>query len=304
MKRFKIVLLVLWFPISMTYAQSYQFQGFWETKKGKSHEIGVLGVKASEFQKAFDLHTKEGLDLAMVDGCDVKGKAYINAIFRTRTGNAWMSRSSVSGSTYQRLYNRYVTDRGFHLTWLDSYRSGNSIKYAFIFTKKGKKRQKAYHAANRVQHQQRFDQWTADGWRPINVSVVSINGKRYYTAFYEKRKGSYALKSFLTRNDFETAHASYKKQGKKIAYMNAYTHDQNTLPRFVAIWRGDLGDGSYLPNVYGPSMMDRADELGKKGYFTRFVTGYGVGEGHRFDAIWYKPQSNIANGGTLKMKYP
>lgn len=302
MKRFKIVLLVLWFPLTMTYAQSYQFQAFWETKKGKSHEIGVLGVKASEFQKAFDLHTKEGLDLAMIDGYDVEGKAYINGIFKTRSGKAWVARFGQTGNRYQRYYNRYITNGDYRLTWLDSYRTGNTISYAFIFTKKKGKSQKAYHGLTRAQHQQRFNQWTADGWSPINVSVVSMNGTRYYTAFYEKQPGRFSLKSFLTRNDFETANAEQKQQGKQIAYMNAYTHDQNILPRFVTIWRADVGDGSYLPNVYGPSMMDKADELGKKGYFTRFVTGYGVGEGHRFDAIWFKPKTNIAKSESLKIE--
>ena len=79
--------------------------------------------------------------------------------------------------------------------------------------------------------------------------------------------------------------------------MNAYTHDQNILPRFVAIWRSGIGDGEYLPNVYGPTMMEKGESLGGKGYYTRFVTGYGVGTGHRFDAFWYKPERAFSDPG-------
>ena len=52
----------------------------------------------------------------------------------------------------------------------------------------------------------------------------------------------------------------------------------------MAIWLSDINSGTYLPNVYGPSMTESGSELGEKGAFTRFVTGHGVGSGHRFDA--------------------
>jgi len=36
-------------------------------------------------------------------------------------------------------------------------------------------------------HQSFFNKYTGDGYVPVNVSVTSVGGKKYYTAFYEKR---------------------------------------------------------------------------------------------------------------------
>ena len=299
MKGIKVVVCLLWLSLSIAYSQSYTFEAFWETKKGNSHEVVSLGVKESEFQKAFDIFTKEGLELFLADGYDMGGEAYINFIFRTASGKKWIAKHGMTSQQYQKSFDHYVKKGNYRLGWVDSYRRGNSIRYIAIFTQKSGGGQRAYHGLTPEQHQNRFNIWTADGWSPVNVSVVSIDGKRYYTAFYEQQQGSFVLKSFLTRDEFDKINGQQKQKGRNLAYMNAYTHDHNLLPRFVAVWRSGISSGNYLPNVWGPSTTEEGGELGEKGYFTRFVTGYGVGNGHRFDAYWFKPERNVLQPNSI-----
>ena len=72
----------------------------------------------------------------------------------------------------------------------------------------------------------------AADWDPINVSVVSIKGQQYYTAFYEKRDGGYLLKSFLTHNQFDETFAKQKQAKRHLAYINV-THMIKTLYRVL-----------------------------------------------------------------------
>ena len=302
MKKVSIIVAIIgllcahWTPSN---AAQFSMEGYWETKRGRSYEATGLGVPDSDYQKAFNVHARHGFELFLVDGYDLEGRTYMNFVFRTATGTPWRARHGLNASAYQQEFDKQVKHGPYCLRWVDSYLKGHSIRYAVVFTRNNCRGQVAYHGYSPSQHQKRFENLSKNGWSPVNVSVASVNGNRYYTAFYEKRRGGHLLKTFLTRDQFARLNEQQKKAGRRLAYMNAYIHDKGVLPRFVGIWNSKVSGGEYLPNVYGPKMMDQGNRLGKKGYYVRFVTGYGVGSGHRFDAFWYKPRRGIAGPGSM-----
>ena len=155
---------------------------------------------------------------------------------------------------------------------MDSYLRNNSVRYAFILTQHSCQEQVAYHGLSANQHQARFDELVADGWDPVNISVVSINGQRRYTAFYEQQPGGFASRSFLTRDQFAEFDADQRAAGRTLSYVNAYTHDQGILPRYVAIYRSNLSSAEYLPNVDGFTTMEAGEDRVNQGSFTRVIT--------------------------------
>ena len=279
----------------------FQWNAFWEVHQGNRHEVGALGVPDDDFQDAFDMMTADGLELYVLDGYDVQGRAFLNGVFRKSTGKPWRARFGLTGSQYQAEYDRHVRDGKFCLRWVDSYLRGGAVRYAVVLTQQGCRPQVAYHGLPADRHQDRFEELSGDGWDPVNVSVVSVGGKRFYTAFYEKREGRFRLKSFLTRDDFEQEHRRQERAGRHLSYMNAYTHDQGTLPRFVAIWRDGGRDDEYLPNVHGPTVMAAGESRVRQGFATRFVAGYGVAHGHRFDTLWSKARVRAQVARPLKV---
>ncbi|MEO1401457.1 MAG: hypothetical protein AAFV72_09470 [Cyanobacteria bacterium J06635_1] len=281
-------------PAAVASAQQFSFHAYWEVERGRSHEAVVAGVSHGEYQAAFDTFSDE-VEPFVVDGYDLEGQAFMNVIFRTPTGKPWIARHAQTSQQYQTQFDEHVADGDYCLRWVDSYLSNNRVRYAFILTQHRCQAQVAYHGLTASQHQARFNQLTADGWDPINISVVSINEQRFYTAFYEQRSGSFASRSFLTRDQFGEFAQQQTAAGRKLAYVNAYTHDQGRLPRFVAIYRSNLSSAEFLPNVDGRTAMEAGEEKVSQGYFTRVITGFGMPsdgghDGHRFETVWYRPQ--------------
>lgn len=250
-------------------------------------EIARHGIPASNYQFVFDQITKSGYRLEWIDGFSVNGKIYYNAVFRPNNGKSWASFHKLTSSQYQDKFNEY-TGKGFRPTQVESYRRGSRTFYAVIFVKSNGPKFTAYHGISAEKHQQRFNQLTQNGFRPKNISVVSINGQRRYTALYEKTNvGSFVAKSFLTPAQYQQQFNLNKRSGRQIAYLNAYVHNGKT--RFTAIWnsntkglfkaRHGLSSGGYQQNW---------EDAIKTGLLTRNVTGYADGNSARYAGVWRK----------------
>ncbi len=294
----RILALAMSLAISLpTSLAAFSFHGtYWEVKKGKSYEAVGLGIPASDMQEAFDIHVDDGYEMTLLDAYDVGGHTFFNFVFRNKTSSTWTARFGLSGGQYQDFYDRQ-TDRGRCLRHLDVYRQGNRARYLAIFKTHRCKPQRAYHGLSASDHQAKFDQWTGQGWDPVNVSVTSINGKRIYAAFYEKRPGGTFLKSFLTHDRLAEEDAKQRAKGRHIVYMDAYTHDQNTLPRISAIWREVSKPAKPWINFVSQQVNGLADDA-QSGRYIRYVTGYSLQNSHRFNGALYKPRaSGVAVGG-------
>lgn len=256
-------------------------------------EVARHGIPEASYQTEFDRIATSGYRLVWVDGYDVNGKTFFNVIFRPADGTPWVARHGLSSADYQKAFDEWV-EKGFRLKHVESYLSGGSIRYAAIFTKPtpppftGQTPFTAYHGRTADQHQKLFDDLTKDGWRPVNVSAVSVGGNRSYAALYEKRDvGSFFVKSFLTPAEYQTQFDANVQAGRKLVYLNAYTHQGG--PRISAIWhqkappqwvaRHGLTSGEYQTEF---------DKWLGQGFLTRAVTGYEQNGGHRFAAFWSK----------------
>ena len=124
---------------------------------------------------------------------------------------------------------------------------------------------------------------------PVNVSVVSVGGKRYYTAFYEKRNvGGSVLKSALTQQEYQDYFDDMKSKKWEQAYVNAYHHGGKTY--FSAIWYQNAGYSAYSATRKSSAegYQEKWESSTESGMLTRAVTGYQEGGQHWFAAHWAK----------------
>ncbi len=255
--------------------------------KSGSAEASYHGVPARDYQCMVDQAVSAGYRLEWVDGFDFKGDTFFNVVFRPDKGETWSARHNLSGAQYQVEFDKHKA-AGFRLKQVDSYLVGNQVRYAAIFVKDGGPEVAAYHGLPAAEHQKRIDELTAGPWRPKNISVVSINGERFYTALYEKENiGSYEAKSFLTSEEYQKLSDENKQKGRQLAYLNAYEH--NGQPRFSAIWNSSTqGVFKSRHDLTSSAYHDEWESALKSGMLTRAVTGYTDGNAVRYAAVWRK----------------
>lgn len=258
---------------------------------GKS-EIAKHGIAESKYQEEFTKMWNCGYYPEWVDGYDVAGKAYFNMIFRYNSNNySIAAKHNMTKQIYLQQYNLWVAQKGYRLQQLDNYLDQGQLKFAAIFIKKPglPNSQPAYNGATPQQHQKFFDTFTGQGYVPVNVSVTSVGGKLYYSAFYEKRNvGGYALKSFLSQQEYQDMYDDMSKKKWEQVYINAYHHNGQT--RFSVIWYQNSGFSfnSATRKSSSDNYQDKWEANAGKGLLTRCVTGYDEGGKHWFAAHWAK----------------
>jgi CubicO group peptidase (beta-lactamase class C family) len=270
-------------------------QCFYEaTHSGISVEIAKHAIPENKYQEEFSIIWNSGYYPVWVDAYNVNGKTFFNTIFRPNNSNYDVAvRHDMTGAGYQQEYDDYVKKKGFRLQQLESYNDAGKLKYAAIFIKNKKperdKPQPAYHSLSLEEHQKLFEKYSGEGYVPVNVSVVTINGKRYYAAFYEKRNvGGHVLKSTLTQAEYQTMFDDMKNKGWEQVYINAYEYNNQTY--FSAIWYEKSGYTNYTAIRKGSSdvYQQQWETNTGKGLLTRCVTGYEEGGRHWFAAHWSK----------------
>jgi hypothetical protein len=93
-------------------------------------------------------------------------------------------RHAQTAASYQSEISNWVS-RGFEPTLVESYRVGDSLRYAFIAEKRGAPGS-AYHGRSAGDHQALANDYKGEGFSPVSVVVVSLKGKLYYTALWAK----------------------------------------------------------------------------------------------------------------------
>jgi CubicO group peptidase (beta-lactamase class C family) len=259
---------------------------------GPLSEIAKHGIAENKYQEEFNEIWNSGYYPVWVDAYDVAGKTYFNTIFRPNAANyAVTVRHNMTKESYQTEYDEWVKKKGYRLQQLDNYNDAGKLKFAAIFIKKPGQgiAQPAYHAQTPEQHQTLFEKYTGDGYVPVNVSVVSIGDKRYYSAFYEKRNvGGHVLKSFLSQQEYQEKYDEMNGKNWEQVYINAYHHEGQT--RFSVIWYEKSGYQSHAATrkSSADSYQEKWEGNTGKGLLTRCVTGYDEGGKHWFAAHWAK----------------
>ena len=250
-------------------------------------EVARHGVPARDYQCLFDQATNANYELEWIDGFDHKGKVYFNVVFRPRSTAKWVAFHGLTSSGYQKKFTSY-TQKGYSPTQVESYRDGNSIRYAIILKKRSGPKFTAYHGLSSKKHQNKIDALTKKGWRPKNISVVSIGGTRSYTALYEKTNvGSYMAKSFMTPGQYQQRFNENSKKGRQVAYLNAYNHKGKQY--FSAIWNSKTsGPFKARHGLSGSQYQTEWTNTTKSGFLTRNVTGYSSGNSVNYAAVWRK----------------
>ena len=252
------------------------------------------GLRGSYYQGEFDKMAKAGYYPEWVNGYEVNNTTYFNVIFRPSNGRRWVARHGINGAQFQREFNRW-TKAGFRPITVDSYVSNGKVRYAAVFMKIPGPAYRVYHGASQLVHQLRFNLWAKQGWTPTHVSVVTLNGKNYFTAIYEKKRvGGFYHLAGMSGAQYQMEFNKKAKQGFEPVYIDVY--NDGTRPRFSVIWYKNPPFQSYAARhgLTGRQFQLVFNNNIRAGRLTRCIAGYAYRGKAYFAGLWTKQQTKKA----------
>ena len=249
------------------------------------HRITFYGIAPYCLQAIFDSLVAAGYRLIWIDGQNIGRNLYYNVVFLKNTGYTWRAYWGQSSSSYQDRFNTYVP-RGYRPVHVESYLYNGFIRYAVIFVKKSGPAWVAYHGVTRATHQKRFDGYVARGFRLLQRAVTEYRGIQYVVALYDKSNaGSWNARHGLNPSQYQARFNAQHRQGRRLAYFQAYTVGGST--RFADVWT-TAGPGVWA-FYYGMSQSGLASRINSQRQNDRyidFISGYAYRGQPRYAAFW------------------
>lgn len=256
----------------------------WNRVVSGGAEFARHGVRLSCYQEEFNDIALAGYRQVWRQQVDYNGQAYVASIWRPNGGLAWAARHGLTATQYQDAFTTY-TNAGYRLTHVDSYLESGNVRYSAVFTKTGGPAWKAYHGVSAATHQSNFNTFTGQGYVPINVSVVVVNGARYYTALYELASvGGFTLSSTVLESNYQTYFNQQTAAGRKLTYLDVYR--DGAVNRFSVVFAANVGSNwTALHNATSAQYQTAYNSNTSAGRLTRAVAAY-VSNGLKYAALW------------------
>jgi CubicO group peptidase (beta-lactamase class C family) len=263
---------------------------FWDATRDEPATISREAMTTTRFNKTAQYLGNHHMSVKWLDLYDVNGTPHVNAVFGDAPEPV-AGQIGLNAAQYQQFLDHWVKNLGFSVQQVESYLHHGLVRYAAIITKEDRPEQRAYHGNTYNTHLATANSWADDGFIPVNVSVVSVNNSRSYTALYEKRNLAYRMQTRMTAVDYNQKFQDYLNDGYKVVSLNAYRHNGETF--YAAIWHrlGGGQAGIHEADRHGYRAAD-ADQL-NGGRLPTIITGVDAGaenpaaaSRHRFGAIW------------------
>lgn len=246
-------------------------------------EVTHHGMTSACFDSISHAVVDAGFMPVWVDGYDVAGKTYFNAVWRQDDGVGWSARHAMTSAQYQDTVEDMLDD-GLQISQVDSYLENGAVRYAAIF-RAGLPLRAAYHAQTVAQHQERMDTWPGLGRHPVHVSVVSVNGARQYTAVWEQSPlPSWVLDSDIPSASLNTVISTQSAAGRKVHSLQGYVHGGALY--FAGVF-GSSGPTTVASGQVSGATFQPTYEIHRNaGRDTRLVTGFESGGAAKFVGVW------------------
>lgn len=127
---------------------------------------------------------------------------------------------------------------------------------------------------------------TADGYRPVAVTVAAPNDSPQWTGLYEKKsmRGAWQAKSWLTLSEFNQEWESTEARGQYPIYLSITQYQGQT--RISTIWDTDPGWVETRPGLTAEQLAEKVTMHYQRGYKLLAVAGWELGGSARFAATW------------------
>jgi hypothetical protein len=245
----------------------------------------VISLTSAEYQAAFNTMTGQGKLPIWVDGYEVAGETFLNAIFSDCDPKATMAYHDRSGANHATDL-ASLAAQGYRLAHVDSYLIGSTVVYASIYVLE-EADWVSYFGQDAATHQSTFDARVAEGYRPRVISAVRHNDALELTSLYVNEDiGSFATLTNLTSAQYQDFVNEQGAAGRTPSYLNAFT---NGGAKFSVIFDETLTSPWVARhNLSGLEFLAEHENWTSQDLEIQLVTGYDGSE--RFGAVWSAPE--------------
>lgn len=214
-------------------AGKVQFAAIWR-KDGGPAWAARHGLDGAGYQQAFDGFVQDGFRPRYISPYQDNGVKYA-AIWDKSNGPAWIARHGLKLNDFQAEFNKNVA-AGFRLVNVgvsSAFLQGPT--YTGIWEKSDGTVWEARSAMNPAQYQQKFNQMTADGFRPRQVCGYNVIGQPFFTAIWDKSPGpAWDARHNLNTAQFQQHFNDLVAQGYWLTSVSGY--ELNGQPAFAGVW--------------------------------------------------------------------
>ena len=215
------------------------------------------------------------------------------------------ARHGLTSAQYQAAFNQYV-GQGFRLAAVDGYSTPGGVRYAAICEKRPGHRWVARHGLNAAQYQSAFNKYTAQGYRPVDISATGHGqGNGAFAALWDKSSGQWVARHGLTSAQYQAAFNDYVGKGYRLTDVEGYM-TQGGVVRYAAVWVRGKGPTWIARHGLNSAQYQAAfNNAVAKGYILVKVDGCWTPAGVRYAAIWEKRASGpwVARHGMTSAQY-
>lgn len=202
----------------------------------------------------------------------------------------WASHHNMSAADYQSKFTDYVT-KGYRLSDVDGYSINGTPFFAAIWEKTTSPVWVAHHNMTSAGFQQKFDDYSSQGYRPVLVDGYDVNGTLNFAAIWEKTTGpAWVAHHNMTSGDYQEKFNNYTQQGFRLKWVSGYALGSTVY--YAAIW--DKSTGLAWTAHLGMNATDyqsKFNSYADQGYRPILVSTYNVGNVDNYAVIWEKKVS-------------
>ncbi len=179
------------------------------------------GLTAAQYQKAFDELTGQGYRLKTISGYSVGASPRFAALWEKAAGPAWAARHGLTAAQYQQVFDQ-MGAQGFRLRWVSAYAEGGQARYAAWWEKSAGLPWVARHGLEEAAFRAAAQGYAAQGYDLVCGNAVTLGGKDYYAALWEKRSVASVMHHGMTGGTYQVKFDDLVAQGWRPSFVAGY----------------------------------------------------------------------------------
>ncbi|MDW3651983.1 MAG: serine hydrolase [Bacteroidia bacterium] len=193
-------------------------------KKLKTWAV-LADMDGERYQQKYEAYKNSGFRLAGIDGYAVKGKIKFTAIWKKGKVSDFTARHGMSGAEYSSEFKK-KKEAGFRLIHIDGYNANGKAAYAAIWKRFKNKPgpRPTFHGMSEEDFFIELRKQQKAGFRMLQASVFSLNGKPVYSAIWGKGNAkAQSIRHKIPENKYQLHVNNMAKEGAKLIYAESYS---------------------------------------------------------------------------------